>query len=56
MTTDEREQVARLTAERDELRMALEMIAGTRQCFDNLMSDKDIARVALKGKSDANQE
>jgi len=29
------------------LREALEIIAGDRQCVDNLMSDKDIARQAL---------
>lgn len=29
------------------LEEALEMIAGKRQCIDNLMSDKDIARAAL---------
>jgi len=33
--------------EAERLREALEMIAGQRQCIDNLMSDKDIARAAL---------
>ena len=49
------QEVARLTKEleqvkeeRDFLRGALEMIAGLRQCVDNLMSDKDIAREALE--------
>ena len=37
-------EIDKLTAERDRLREALEMIAGKRQCLDNLMSDKDIAR------------
>jgi hypothetical protein len=27
-----------------QLREALEIIAGQRQCLDNLMSDKDVAR------------
>jgi hypothetical protein len=36
-----------LRAQRDELLAALEMIAGKRQCLDNLMSDKDIASAAI---------
>ena len=31
---------------------ALKMIAGTAQCIDNLMSDKDIARAAIKAAED----
>lgn len=38
-----------LAAERDALREALEIIAGKRQCIDNLMSNVDVARAALKG-------
>lgn len=35
------------TAERDRLREALEIVAGYRQCMDNLMSNVDVARAAL---------
>lgn len=34
-------------ADKAVLLAALEMIAGKRQCLDNLMSDKDIARAAI---------
>ena len=37
----------RTKAERDRLREALEIVAGYRQCMDNLMSNVDVARVAL---------
>lgn len=37
------------TAERDRLLEALEIIAGYRQCMDNLMSNVDVARAALAG-------
>ena len=40
-----------LLAERERLRMALEMIAGQQQCPDNLMSNVDIANAALAGKA-----
>ena len=36
--------------ERNELREALQIIAGEKQCVDNLMSNVDIARKALGGK------
>jgi predicted nucleic acid-binding Zn-ribbon protein len=36
------------TQDFERLRVALEMIAGKRQCIDNLMGDKDIARHALE--------
>lgn len=41
-------QIDRLVAQRDELLAALKMIAGMLPCADNLMSDKDIARAAIK--------
>ena len=41
---------ADLLAEVDHLRTALEMIAGLRPCRDNLLGDKDIARIALGEK------
>jgi hypothetical protein len=31
-------------------REALEIIAGERQCIDNLLGNKDVARIALHGK------
>jgi len=43
-------QIEELHAEIVRLREALEMIACVRQCLDNMMSDKDIARAALKIK------
>lgn len=42
-----RADVESLTASNMSLIYALEVIAGDRQCADNLMSDKEIARVAL---------
>ena len=36
-----------LEAENERLREALEIIAGERQCVDNLLGDKDIAELAL---------
>ena len=39
-------------AEIARLREALEIIAGRRQCVDNLMSDKDVARAALEGHNE----
>lgn len=44
----------RAEAQRDALLEALKMIAGTAPCIDNLMSDKDIARAAIKAV-EANQ-
>lgn len=41
--------IAALEAERDGLREALEIIAGERQCLDNLMSNVEVARAALSG-------
>ena len=37
-------------AENDQLRVALEIIAGRRQCLDNLMGNVDVACAALDGK------
>jgi multidrug resistance efflux pump len=34
----------------ERLRAALEIIAGRRQCLDNLMGNVDVARAALDGK------
>ena len=38
-----------LLAENKKLRAALEIIAGERQCLDNLMSNVEVARAALRG-------
>jgi len=43
----------RTKAERDRLREALEIVAGYRQCMDNLMSNVDVARVALTSAKEA---
>lgn len=40
--------ITALLAERKVMREALEIIAGKRQCLDNLMSNGDVARAALK--------
>jgi hypothetical protein len=40
-------EVERLTRERDVLKEALEIIAGKRQCLDNLMGNRDVAESAL---------
>ena len=37
-------------AENEQLRVALEIIAGRRQCLDNLMGNVDVACAALDGK------
>lgn len=37
----------RLAAENARLREALEIVAGKRQCLDNLMSNAEVARAAL---------
>jgi multidrug resistance efflux pump len=37
----------RLAGENARMRWALEIIAGKRQCIDNLMSNEDVARAAL---------
>lgn len=39
--------IAEAAAEIERLRAALEMVAGLRQCADNLMSNVEIAREAL---------
>ena len=39
---------AALIASHKALAEGLEIIAGKRQCLDNLMSDRDVARAALK--------
>lgn len=41
-------EIDRLTRKRDTARMALEIIAGKRQCVDNLMSNVEIALCALE--------
>lgn len=43
-----RQRIERLHAQRQALLEALQIIAGQKQCVDNLMSDKDIARAAIK--------
>lgn len=43
---------ARAECERDAARVALEIIAGKRQCIDNLMSNVEIARCALEQTAD----
>jgi uncharacterized protein YukE len=43
----------RLAAKVERMRDALEIIAGQRQCIDNLMGNDDIARAALAGDTDA---
>jgi len=40
-----------LLTERKAMREALEVIAGKRQCLDNLMSNSDVARAALQEKT-----
>ncbi len=47
MQTELIEENSALRAKNGRLKAALEIIAGKRQCLDNLMSDKDIARAAL---------
>ncbi len=44
-------ELVRLRARVAELEIALEIIAGKRQCIDNLMSNQDVALAALKGAS-----
>lgn len=44
------------TAERDAARAALEIIAGLRQCADNLMGNADVARAALASAKEAGDE
>ena len=46
------EEDRRLRKENAALREALEIIAGERQCIDNLMSNSDVARAALQGAKD----
>lgn len=41
---------------RDALVEALQIIAGERQCLDNLMSDKDVARAALAAHRKENHD
>jgi len=40
--------IRHLEVEIERLRAALEIIAGRRQCLDNLMSHADVARAALE--------
>ena len=47
-----RERIAELEAEVKRLREALEIIAGKRQCINNLMSNVEIAEAALLGGGD----
>lgn len=49
------ETIARLTRERDAAVAALEIIAGKRQCVDNLMSNVEIARCALEQEAQDNE-
>ena len=42
-----RSENATLTAALEEARVSLEIIAGKRQCLDNLMGNGDVARAAL---------
>jgi sulfate adenylyltransferase subunit 1 (EFTu-like GTPase family) len=44
-----RERAEAAEAEIERLRKALNIIAGNEQCADNLMSNSDVARAALKG-------
>lgn len=41
---------ARLESSNADMLAALEIIAGERQCVDDLMSDKDIARAAIEAE------
>ena len=47
--------VAAMKAENRRLRLALRIIAGYEQCLDNLMSNADIAREALRNTEINNQ-
>ena len=49
------EEIERLRLDNERLRAALEMIAGVRQCHDNLLGNADIARIALCWISGAQQ-
>lgn len=53
---DNKERADKAEAEVARLREALEIIAGKRQCINNLMSDKDIAREALASPDAAGEE
>lgn len=49
---EQSERIAELEAEVKRLREALEIIAGKRQCINNLMSNVEIAEAALLGGGD----
>ena len=48
MTADE---IVNVIKERDCYREALEIIAGEKQCLDNLLSNADIARITLSKRN-----
>lgn len=44
------EEIKSLRKEKDKYKIALEIIAGHRSCVDNLMSNVEVAKAALKEK------